>query len=386
MNEPLAKNYLQPKFLYPLGARPLSTLSTSTFVLQSLRDRPELMTSLPDSSIFDRFRQHPFIVKSLPPGALENIQLQWQENVWSDLSFPKNNVTKNSVLSSVPTPENLESGGNAIATPNPEISPNLPSSDSQKNPQPIPPHLQRFVSSPSSPNSSPTEQKKSPKNPPSSSSPSQQQPKTSRFEQHPGTRVPANIQREIEAQTPASPSPPNRESEEAIATPNPEISPNLPSSAQPQNPQPVPPNLQRFVSSPSSPNSSPTGQEQSLENPPSSSSPSQQQPKTSRFAQHPGTRVPASIQRDIEAQNNPPTSPTPQKNRQQPQSNMQGSPRRSWLEQAQENLTVKLQNQQETKDSVAEKSSTSLIQDPAQSDRAPSSPPQASSSVANSID
>ncbi|WP_204105513.1 MULTISPECIES: hypothetical protein, partial [Spirulina sp. CCY15215] len=247
MNKSIRKNYLQPQFLYPLGAQPLSTLSTSTFVLQALRDRPELINALPNTNIFSQFQQHPFILKSLPKGSLKNIQTQWQRSAVPDFS-PQDNITYSQDLSSNQIPNTPALRNEAIApSDSQQIPPNIqryiqqqreqaqninPSSPSQGNEaiapsssQQIPPNLQKFVS-PQLPNSSPTGQEKSPIN----SSPKQQTPKRSRFDQHPGTQIPANVQRDLEAQniTPSSPSQEN----EAIA---------------PSNSQQIPPNIQRYI-------------------------------------------------------------------------------------------------------------------------------------------
>ncbi|WP_204105283.1 MULTISPECIES: hypothetical protein, partial [Spirulina sp. CCY15215] len=115
----------------------------------------------------------------------------------------------------------------------------------------------------------------------------------------------------------------------------------------PSDSQQIPPNLQKFVS-PQSQKTSPTGQEKSPVNSPSSSSQEEKLLKRSRFDQHPGTQIPVSIQRDVEAQNVVPSSPsqTQQISTQKPKETSlgQASPRRSWLEQARTNLVAKLES------------------------------------------
>ncbi|MEM9538786.1 MAG: hypothetical protein AAGA60_04655, partial [Cyanobacteria bacterium P01_E01_bin.42] len=193
MSKPSDRNYLQPKFLYPLGARPLSTLNPSAFVLQALRDRPGLSDALPDANIFTQFRQHPFIVKSLPAGSLRNIQPpQWRGKGGSEFLLVNDNISYGRDYNANPYPALSDSRRNAIDSSN----------------------LQ----------SPPQEQTQYPSEIPSPQGEQEQKP--SRFQQHPGTQAPASIRRDIEAQNP-QPAPPN--------TPT------------PPNPQQLPPNLQRYA-------------------------------------------------------------------------------------------------------------------------------------------
>ncbi|MBP0020555.1 MAG: hypothetical protein J7647_23750, partial [Cyanobacteria bacterium SBLK] len=260
MSKSSEQNYLQPKFLYPLGARPLSTLNPSAFVLQALRNRSELSDSLPDSQIFAQFRQHPFIAKSLPAGSLRSIQLQWRGNNWPEFSPANNNISYDGDLSPTQYPPNSDDRENTNGFANSQLTPQEQVRDLGA----TPPRQEG------------------------------QGQKPSRFEQHPGTQAPASIQRDIAAQ---NPTPSNSET-----PPNPQpISPNLQRYAQQlqqQNPQQLPPHLQKFIT-PDAPAS-----EQPPVTPPRQEGQGQ---KPSRFEQHPGTQAPASIQRDIAAQN--PTPP-----------------------------------------------------------------------------